>query len=377
MEIRVADSLEAVDPAAWNRLVRDGDPFLSHQFLGALERQGCLGDRFGWWPRHLLAYEGGDLLAAVPRYLKSNSYGELVFDWAWADAYQRRGLPYYPKQVVAVPYTPAAGQRILHLPGDAGEAAADALVSAALADAREAKVSSLHWLFLNDEDRRRLRQAGLFERTGYQFHWHNRGWADFDDFLASLSAKKRKNIRRERRLVRDAGVELELRSGPEMSDGLWGLFYEFYCATFARKSGIPTLSLGFFREIGATLGSQVLVVLARRGSRYVAGALMFRSDHVLYGRHWGASEWVDGLHFEACYYQGLEYCLAQGLERFEPGAQGEFKISRGFLPTPTWSCHWLAHPEFHAAIDRHTRRESEYLEEYMADLGGRSPYRQC
>ncbi len=377
MEIRVAESLDAVDPVAWNALVRDDDPFVSHQFLAALERHGCLGERFGWWPRHLLAYADGVLLAAVPRYLKNNSYGELVFDWAWADAYQRHGLPYYPKEVVAVPYTPASGQRILSAPGAAGEAAADALVSAALVQARESGVSSLHWLFVNEEDRRRLRRAGLFERTGYQFHWHNRGWADFDEFLGSLSAKKRKNIRRERRLVRDAGVDLELRSGQEMDDRLWARFYDFYCATFSRKSGIPTLSQDFFRAIGQSLGSRVLVVLARRGSGYIAGALMLRSERALYGRHWGAIERVDGLHFEACYYQGLEYCLAHGLERFEPGAQGEFKISRGFLPTPTWSCHWLAHPEFHAAIDRHTRQESEFVEEYMADLGARSPYRQC
>lgn len=377
MEIRFADTIDAVEPGAWNRLVRDHDPFVSHEFLGALERQGCLGECFGWWPRHLLAFSGSELVAAVPQYLKNNSYGELVFDWAWADAYQRQGLAYYPKAVVAVPYTPAAGQRILSAPGETGEAAADALVQAALVRAREAGLSSLHWLFVDEPDRRRLRRFGLFERTGYQFHWHNRGWTDFDAFLASLSAKKRKNIRRERRLVGSAGVELEWREGGEMDDELWALFHEFYCATFARKSGMPTLSLGFFREIGRTLGSQVLVVLARRSGRYIAGALMFRSDRALYGRHWGAIERVDGLHFEACYYQGLEYCLAHGLERFEPGAQGEFKISRGFLPSRTWSCHWLAHPEFHAVIDRHTRQETEYVEDYMTELDARSPYRQC
>ena len=373
------DSLEAVSAPAWNALIRDGNPFLTHEFLAALERHGCVGARWGWFPEHLIVLErraeGDVLVGATPRYRKTNSYGELVFDHAWADAYHRHGLPYFPKQVIAVPYTPATGQRLLAEDTPSGREAVQALIDHALTDARAQAVSSQHWLFVNEEDRRNLESRGLFSRVGCQFHWHNRGWPDFAAFLESLASKKRKNIRRERRLVREAGVELDLRHGGEMSDRDWAVFYGFYRATFARKGGYPTLSLGFFREIGRTLPEQVIVVSARRRGETIAGSLMFRGEDALYGRHWGALESVDGLHFEACYYQGLEYCLRHGLRRFEPGAQGEFKISRGFLPQKTWSCHWLAHPKFHAAIERHNAHEGEWVDEYMQDLGEHSPYK--
>ena len=373
------ESLEAVSASAWNALVRDENPFLKHEFLAALERHDCVGERWGWFPEHLIALErrrGEDaLIGAVPRYRKTNSYGELVFDHAWAEAYHRHGLAYFPKQVIAVPYTPATGRRLLLEDSEAGLRAGDVLIRHALEDARERGVSSQHWLFPDEADKARLESHGFFSRMSCQFHWRNRGWTGFDDYLDSLTSKKRKNIRRERRLVRESGVCLEVRHGGEMSEALWAVFHGFYRSTFARKGGYATLSLAFFLEIGRTLPEQVIVVLARYGDEYIAGSLMLRSEGTLYGRHWGASHAVDGLHFEACYYQGLEYCLHHGLQSFEPGAQGEFKISRGFLPVRTWSCHWLARPEFHAAIERYSAHEGEMVDEYMQNLDTCSPFK--
>ncbi|MGB1111116.1 MAG: GNAT family N-acetyltransferase, partial [Gammaproteobacteria bacterium] len=374
IQIRVVNSIDRVNARQWNALLQGSPPFLSHAFLAALEHNDCVGETFGWLTRFYLAERNGELVGAVPLYVKDNSYGELVFDWAWADAYHRHGLSYYPKMVVALPYTPATGPRLL-LADASDKATADALIDATLSDARELGMSSLHWLFTTEQDNEFLKAKGLFSRKGFQFHWHNRGYGSFDDFLAELSSKKRKNIRRERRLVRDAGVQLEWRLGGEMNDALWDELYRFYRATFDRKSGVATLSLGFFKEIGRSLPEQVIVVLARRDVRYIAGAVMFRSADTLYGRHWGCTEFIDGLHFETCYYQGLDYCIREGLQRFEPGAQGEFKISRGFLPTETWSAHWLAHPEFHDAINRHVDHEREMVDDYMGDLGEHSPYR--
>jgi predicted N-acyltransferase len=374
-EVRFLARIDEVPAVQWNGLVANANPFLSHEFLAALERHGCVGPHFGWWPRHLVLMEDGRLAAAAPLYVKDNSYGELVFDWSWADAYGRAGLRYYPKVVGAVPYTPATGNRLLLPNGARREALAETLINAALVHVREAGMSSLHWLFATAEEIERLSRHGLFRRTGYQFHWHNQDYRDFPDFLDTLASKKRKNINRERRLVSQAGVELELLHGQEVSESQWVSFHRFYQATFERKSGIPTLTLGFFQEIGESLGDRVVLVLARKGGRYVAGALMLRSDDTLYGRHWGSIEAHSGLHFEACYYQGLEYAIRNGLHRFEPGAQGEFKISRGFLPVPTYSSHWLAHAEFHRVIERYCSQEARLVGEYLAELGEHSPYR--
>ncbi|MGB0722264.1 MAG: GNAT family N-acetyltransferase [Gammaproteobacteria bacterium] len=376
--MRRHESLTGIDPAQWDALVNDGDPFMSHAFLSALENQGAVGDEWGWYPRHFTAWRGAELVGALPCYAKTNSYGELVFDWAWADAYHRHGLRYYPKLVSAVPYTPASGQRLLIREGTEG--VAGALAEAVLEDARGGGFSSVHVLFPREPECALWEQQGFFTRHGVQFHWRNPGeWRNFDDYLGALTSKKRKNIRRERRLVADAGVRLELRHGDEMEDEHWTWLHRFYRSTFERKSGHATLSEGFFRELGRTMPRRIVVVLAYRdgptGGGPVAGSVMFRGDHTLYGRHWGCLEPVDGLHFEACYYQGIEYCLREGLERFEPGAQGEFKISRGFLPTTTWSVHWMADARFHDIIERHVRDEAGMMEEYKADLSGHSPFR--
>lgn len=376
MAIETIDSLEAVPAAEWNALIgADDNPFLRHEFLVNLERHGCVGPHWGWRPQHLLLREGGRLLGAVPLYLKDNSYGELVFDWAWADAYQRAGLPYYPKLVAAVPYTPASGRRLLCHPEAEREATTGALMDGALELARELGVSSLHWLFPHAGDLARLEAAGFMPRLGCQFHWHNRGYGEFDDFLQTFTAQKRKQVRRERRRVAESGIGLEVVHGHEADDAQWAAFYRFYTDTFERRGGYATLTLEFFRAIGRELGKQVVLVLARNGSEYVAGALNLRGRDTLYGRHWGSSADYHSLHFEACYYSGIDYCIRHGLQRFEPGAQGEYKVARGFEPVETWSAHWLAEPRFAEAIGRYLEQERELMYDYMAEQRSHLPFR--
>lgn len=355
---------------------REGNPFLSHEFLAALEHHGCVGPRYGWLPRHISVRDGQGLVGAMPLYLKDNSYGEFVFDFAWAEAYARQGQPYYPKLVSAIPYTPATGQRLLLAGGRDPEALTEGFVARSVSLAEELGVSSVHWLFLTPAQNERLKVLGLMERLGYQFHWRNRSYGDFEAFLAALSSKRRKNIRRERRLVHEAGIRLELLHGPDVSAPQWEAFTHFYTRTFEEYGGLPTLNEGFFREVGRTLGRQVILILAHDSQGCVAGALLFRGRDTLYGRHWGGLRNHDGLHFEACYYQGIEYCIREGLARFEPGAQGEHKIWRGFLPTLTYSSHWIAHPGFQTVIADYLRRERALIGGYAQTLSESSPYRQ-
>ncbi|MGB5452745.1 MAG: GNAT family N-acetyltransferase [Sedimenticolaceae bacterium] len=375
LQLRVIDRIVDVDGAAWNALGATPYPFLRHEFLAALETEDCLGERFGWIPQHLTLWDAHDrLLAAVPLYLKFNSYGEFVFDWAWADAYERNGLKYYPKLVSASPYTPATGPKMLLHPG-APANARELLIAAGLELATRLEVSSLHWLFTTPRETDALEQAGLLRRIGCQFHWQNQGYPDFDAFLGTLTSSKRKNIRRERRRVAEAGVSFRLLSGNTASAGDWAVFHGLYESTFHRRGGIPTLSLGFFRKIAADMPEAVLLVMAEHDGRPVAAAFCLVGEDALYGRHWGCSEHFDNLHFEACYYQGLDFCIRQGLARFEPGAQGEHKIARGFLPTRTLSAHWLADERFSQAIARHLEHERAGMHDYILEMDGRSPYR--
>lgn len=375
MQIRTLTSLDLIPADQWNALVRNRNPFLRHEFLVALERHHCVGERNGWLPCHLVCLDNGRLLGAAPLYLKHNFYGEFVFDHTWEAAYERHGLPYYPKLVSAIPYTPATGQRLLLAAGQEHDVA-DALVAQALQLVASHRCSSLHWLFPDSDSDKLLTERGMLQRLGCQFHWQNRGYRDFTDFLDTFTAKKRKNVRHERRSVQAAGLELQIIKGNTASPEQWELFHRFYCATFERRWGYPTLTLPFFREIGATMGEQIVLILARDGSRDVAGAICFQSDDTLYGRHWGCIAEYDNLHFETCYYQGIEYCIREGLQRFEPGAQGEHKISRGFLPTFTYSAHHLAHPPFQAAIADFLRREKPAVQAHARELGTHSPYRQ-
>ncbi len=371
------EAIAEIPAGDWNRLVDPDAPFLRHEFLSAMERHGCVGEPLGWVPRHLaLTDDDGRLVAAAPCYLKFNSYGELVFDWAWADAYRRSGKAYYPKLVVASPYTPATAPRILVAPGPAQREHADALIRGANRVAERLEVSSLHWLFTTHEETGLLEAQGLMRRTGCQFHWSNAGYTSFEDFLAAFTAEKRKKVKRERRRVREAGIRIRRVPGDEATESEWVCFHRLYEGTFDKRGGLPTLSLPFFQEIGETMGRQLLLVLAYHGSEIVAAAFDLVGERSLYGRHWGCFRDFHSLHFEACYYQGLEYCIEQGLGRFEPGAQGEHKISRGFLPTATWSAHWIADPRFRAAIRGALDREARAMHDYLEEMRGHSPYRE-
>ncbi len=376
MQVRACQALASVSPSDWNRLTGDDQPLLRHEFLAGLEEFDCLAPQ-GWQPMHLLATRGARLVGAMPLYLKANSVGEFVFDWSWAEAYERAGGRYYPKLVNAVPFSPVTGPRLLVDPqaSDPGAIRA-ALVEGATGLAAELGLSSVHCLFPADEDRTALAEGGLLARMGVQYHWHNAGYPDFDAFLAALSSKRRKQIKRERREVAAAGIDFEIRDGATMRDADWKVFHEFYCSTFERRWGEPRLTLPFFRALGLRMPAQTLVFLARRAGEYVAGAFALRGRATLYGRHWGCSEQFPFLHFELCYYRTIEYCIAHGLARLDAGAQGEHKIPRGFLPVRTWSAHWIADPRFRAAVADFLRRETRVIESHIEELDAHSPYRE-
>lgn len=370
MTVEVVDTLSGIAPAAWNRLVGD-DPFLRHEFLSAMHDTGCATAATGWTPQFLLLKDQGRLAGAMPLYLKTHSYGEYVFDWAWADAYHRHGLEYYPKLLAAIPFTPVTGQRIL---ADTPEQR-DRLIAAALALAEELRVSSLHCLFPLREQAEQMRERGMMLRHGVQFHWTNCDYAGFDDFLAGMNHDKRKKIRQERRKLQDAGIEFEWLEGAAISDQHWRFFARCYSQTYREHHSTPYLNLDFFRRIGATLPGHTLLVIAKRDGKPVAASFNVRNRDRLFGRYWGALEYHPGLHFESCYYQGIEYCIARGLRTFEGGAQGEHKIARGLLPVETCSTHWLAHPEFAAAVEDFLSRETHGMAHYVTELNERSPFK--
>ncbi len=373
MRVTVHDSIDQISAADWNRVAGTGNPFLQHAFLAALEHNGCVGTEFGWLPQHLAAYDDRDfLVGAAPLYLKDNSYGEFVFDWSWADAYGRAGGQYYPKLVAAIPYTPATGPRLLAQATEVKQA----LLDASIALARRLRVSSLHWLFPPEAEIELMEGAGMMRRTGCQFHWHNRGYRDFDHFLERFSAQKRKKLKRERRRVEESGLQIERVHGHQATEHQLEVAAEFYRTTFDKKWGVATLNLGFFQEVARSMGERLLLVMARDSARYVAAAICFRSDDALYGRHWGCNADYHSLHFELCYYQGIDYCIDEQLQLFEPGAQGEHKISRGFEPTPTWSAHWIADRGFATAIGDFLRREQVGMRHYMDELAEHTPYKE-
>jgi hypothetical protein len=376
MNITVSDTLKDINAADWNRLIGDDNPFARHEFLSAMEKHGAVGEQFGWIPQYLLAYQDDLLVGAAPMYLKDNSYGEFVFDWSWADAYARHGLDYYPKLVVAIPYTPATGNRLFIHPGHDRKVIAGALVEHALQHAQKLGVSSLHWLFTDETDTQLFKQHPDFMmRLGCQFHWHNQGYQSFEHYLESFRSSKRKKIRRERKYVQEQNIGLKILSGNEISEQQWDTYHQFYTSTFARKSGIPTFSKSFFQEIGETMPENIVLVMADYNNQYVASAFNVRGARSLFGRHWGCLAEFHSLHFEACYYQGLEYAINHGLQRFEPGAQGEHKISRGFLPTATWSAHWIANPEFRHGIQQFLRQETNGMQHYIKALTEHSPFK--
>ena len=375
MQISFASGTTGIPRAQWDELADPGHPFLSHAFLAALETSGSVGAETGWQPHHLVVRDGARLRAVMPCYLKTHSYGEYVFDWSWADAYRRHGLSYYPKLLSAVPFTPATGPRLLAGDDHAAESMMPGLRPVLRAELDRLGASSWHVLFPSSRLAQTLERNGLAIRDGVQFHWRNHGYRDFQDFLDRLVSRKRKSIRRERREVESQGLELRVVPGREISSELWDRFYVFYQMTYARRSGHGGyLTRDFFHLLGDTMPERLMMVVARHGGRIVAGALNFVGGNTLFGRYWGCTEEFANLHFETCYYHGIEYCIANGLERFDAGAQGEHKLARGFEPVITHSAHLILDPRFRAAIEDFLAREREAVLRYRDETAAELPY---
>ena len=369
-------SLEQIDASQWNGITGVDYPFLRHEFLYGMEKTGCTNAQTGWQPCHLVLRDTDGVLGVMPLYLKSHSYGEYVFDWSWADAWERSGLNYYPKLVTAIPFTPATGPRLCTR-GDGNSTTAWHIALGAIREfASRQEISSWHLLFPQEQVAARLLQEGLHRRTATQFHWFNEDYGSFDDFLAGFTSRKRKSLRRERARVVQQGLVLKTLVGQEIGKAEWEQFYRFYQMTYAKRSGHGGyLNRAFFTQTAAGLGDQAIMVLAFLDDQAVAGALYFRSSDTLYGRYWGCEREYDCLHFEACYYQGIDYCIRQGLARFDPGAQGEHKIQRGFRPVHTFSSHWIADPQLSAAVGDFTRREERHTDAYRDDASTLLPFR--
>lgn len=369
--IRVLRAPTELDASAWNALLSGASPFMRHEYLAALHASGSATPKTGWDPHFITLWRGDELHAACPLYLKAHSYGEYVFDWAWANAYEEHGLRYYPKALVAVPFTPVPGPRLL-----ARDAVArSALVQAVLAWCGKKKLSSFHLLFGQDDDVAACADAGLMLRHTVQFHWMNAGYADFDAFLASLSHDKRKKIRQERRKVAEAGVVFRHAQGEAITPADWDFFYRCYERTYLEHGNAPYLTRDFFQRMAKSMPENWLLFIAERDGRPIASSLIGVGDRVAYGRYWGALERVDCLHFEACYYQPLAWCIANGFTTFEGGAQGEHKMARALMPVKTTSAHWLAHPAFADAVEKFLEREGRGIGNYMEHLEARSPFK--
>jgi predicted N-acyltransferase len=373
LKLDTLTSLAAIDAPSWNALAGD-NPFLKHEFLSALEQSGCVGGDTPWQPCYLTARDERGLAGAIPLYLKYDSHGEFVFDWGWADAYERTGRAYYPKLVAAVPFTPATGPRLM-VRRDADSTVAAQLVAAGRALAHDVDASSLHVLFPTEPERELLETEGFLVRKSCQFHWVNDGYTDFGQFLERFSADKRKKAKRERRRVAEAGIEFQHLRADEATAADWDAIFEYYSRTFWRRGRPPYLNREFFARVATTMPANLVLILARHEGRPIATAICFRGNGTLYGRYWGSLGDFHSLHFETCYYQGIEYCIREGLTRFEPGTQGEHKVARGFTPHATWSCHWLRDRAFHAAVADFLRRETRHVDAYMDEVGEHVPYR--
>jgi predicted N-acyltransferase len=378
--VKLVPSIADIDAAQWDACANPDpatfNPFVSHAFLKALEAARVVGRETGWLPRHLvLEDETGTIAAAAPAYVKSHSQGEYVFDHGWADAYEQAGGRYYPKLQIAVPFTPVPGPRLLVKPGPRAAADEQLLAAAAIEVARQGGLSSVHLTFLASDTAARLRALGFLTRIGQQFHWQNRGYGSFDDFLATLSSRKRKTVRKEREAALASGIEIEQLSGSAIGEAHWDAMFAFYMDTGNRKWGRPYLNRAFFSELGQALPERCLLVMAKRGGQYIAGALNLVGGDCLYGRYWGAVEHHPHLHFEICYYQAIDFAIRNGLARVEAGAQGEHKLARGYLPVETYSAHWIADPGLRRAVERFLVQEREMVCRTNADLTGLAPYR--
>ena len=369
--VRIFDSLHHLPARQWDSLHDGRNPFITHAFLSGLEQHGCLREEWGWRPQHVTLWKDDELVAAAPGYLKNNSHGEFVFDHAWAHAYAQHGRDYFPKWLGAVPYSPVTGTRLLAR----NDLHRQALLDAVIAQARASGLSSAHINFHTFEEETAFDENWL-PRIDVQYHWRNRaGWQDFDGFLAAFDSKHRKNIRQERGKVERAGVTFRVVHGDEASDTDLATMFAFYLLTFRDYGNSPALTLDFLRHLARTMPRQLVIILAERSGTPIAGALCLRGADTLYGRYWGALETLPGLHFETCYYQGIEYCLREGLKVFEPGAQGEHKLARGFLPTFVRSRHWIADPDFADALRRWCADETASVRRYAATLAEHSPFK--
>ncbi|MCX9156443.1 GNAT family N-acetyltransferase [Niveibacterium sp. 24ML] len=371
MQIEILPAIARILPEEWNALA-GAQPFLQHAFLDGLERTACVGGDSGWQPMHAtLRGDNGQLLAAMPLYAKSHSYGEFVFDWAWAEASERAGIRYYPKALAAIPFSPVPGLRTLARE----DAHRRALLAGVIEVSRSNGLGSLHILFADEATLAAGDALGMHRRHAVQFHWHSAGEQCFDDFLARMSHDKRKKIRQERRKVSEAGVSLRWIEGPDITAADWAFFVRCYEVTYALHRSTPYLTLDFFLQLGERLPQACVLVVAERGASPIAASLMLRDEQALYGRYWGAVEYVPCLHFEACYHQGIEYAIARGLKRFEGGAQGEHKLARGMDPVQTTSLHWLADPGLDDAVGRHLQRERAGISAYVDELSEHSAFR--
>jgi predicted N-acyltransferase len=375
--LRVETDITAIEAADWDACAGQDNPFVSHDFLSALEISGSAKRKTGWLPQHLIMEdEQRRIVGVVPAYVKSHSYGEYVFDHGWAQAIERAGGRYYPKLQVSVPFTPATGPRLLVRPGSDDDAVRRTLIAGLTAVAENRDLSSVHATFLQAQDRAAFEAAGWLIRIGCQYHWRNDGYATFDDFLGALSSRKRKDIRKERQKITESDIEMVTLTGGDLKPEHWDVFYRFYIDTSDRKWGTPYLTQDFFHRIGATMADRIVLILARRHGQWVAGALNLLGSDALYGRNWGCAADFKFLHFETCYYQAIDFAIAHGLKRVEAGAQGEHKIQRGYLPVAMESAHWIGHLGLRNAIAHFLEQERDGMRAQMAMLTEHSPFRQ-
>jgi predicted N-acyltransferase len=376
MNLLVIDSIAEVSATEWDSLNTDGNPFNSHTFLLAAEQHHATTAEMGWYPRHLILKSDDDtLLAVVPLFARTHSFGDFSHDWSWSSAFERMGLRYYPKLVSGHPYTPTSGPRFLIGPDADHAKVRDVLLEAAMELTQELDASCWQALFLRDEELQALKAEGLLLRRGYQFHWYNREYRDFEDFLATFSADKRKKAKRERRRVEEAGLAIKECHGDEISPQLWMSIHRHYLSTFIQYGNHAAFSREFFMEVGQSLGKRMVLFLAYEGERHVATAICYRDNQTLYGRHWGADADYHSLHFELCLYRGIDYCIRHGLQRFEPGAQGEHKLSRGFMPIDTWSAFWVRDTRMRQAIGDFLKREQHVISAYQDEMAEHAPFK--
>jgi predicted N-acyltransferase len=378
--VRIATGAAEIGAVAWNACANpsggaDPHPFTRYEFFAACEASGSATRRTGWQPVHLVVERGGKTVGILPMYLKNHSQGEYVFDSSWADALDRAGGDYYPKLQASVPFTPVTGRRFLIAAGEDEEEIRAALIAGGAAAVKELGASSLHVTFLTEEEWRAAGAIGFLQRTDQQFHWLNHGYKDFDQFLAELSSSKRKNLRKERAAVREAGVEFDWLTGSDIKEKDWDRFFTFYMDTGGRKWGRPYLTRDFFSRVGHTMADQTLIVMAKRNGRPIAGALNFFGEGVLFGRNWGCTEYIPFLHFETCYYQAIDFAIARGFAKVEAGAQGAHKLLRGYMPTHTYSAHYIVHPGLRRAVADYLAREREAVTEHIEELSERGPFR--